>query len=116
MRIEQAPFSPADLLSEMPAIGSPQAQAQDGPGPVYFERSPEKPIAVRKAASAAAVCPKKKPAACAGFFHSLAERVGFEPTVPCGTPDFESGTFDHSATSPEPGCIQLGWSMRSRAF
>ena len=32
----------------------------------------------------------------------LAERVGFEPTVPCGTPDFESGTFDHSATSPDP--------------
>jgi hypothetical protein len=30
----------------------------------------------------------------------LAERVGFEPTVPCGTPDFESGTFGHSATSP----------------
>jgi DNA-binding transcriptional LysR family regulator len=30
----------------------------------------------------------------------VAERVGFEPTVPCGTPDFESGTFDHSATSP----------------
>ena len=24
----------------------------------------------------------------------------FEPPVPCGTPDFESGTFDHSATSP----------------
>src|ERR1700712_5354117 len=34
------------------------------------------------------------------FPHYLAERVGFEPTVPCGTPDFESGTFDHSATSP----------------
>ena len=31
----------------------------------------------------------------------LAERVGFEPTVPCSTPDFESGTFDHSATSPQ---------------
>jgi hypothetical protein len=31
---------------------------------------------------------------------TLAERVGFEPTVPCGTPDFESGTFGHSATSP----------------
>jgi hypothetical protein len=31
----------------------------------------------------------------------LAERVGFEPTVPeTGTPDFESGAFDHSATSP----------------
>ena len=34
------------------------------------------------------------------FIIALAERVGFEPTVPCGTPDFESGTFDHSATSP----------------
>ena len=31
---------------------------------------------------------------------SLAERVGFEPTVPCGTIDFESITFDHSDTSP----------------
>ena len=30
----------------------------------------------------------------------MAERVGFEPTVPCGTPDFESGTIVHSATSP----------------
>ena len=26
---------------------------------------------------------------------------GFEPPVPFGTPDFESGTFDHSATSPK---------------
>ena len=34
------------------------------------------------------------------FIDALAERVGFEPTVPCGTPDFESGTFGHSATSP----------------
>ena len=30
----------------------------------------------------------------------LAEREGFEPPVPCGTPDFESGALDHSATSP----------------
>ena len=31
----------------------------------------------------------------------MAERVGFEPTVRYSrTPDFESGTFDHSATSP----------------
>jgi hypothetical protein len=31
----------------------------------------------------------------------LAERVGFEPTVRINrTPDFESGAFDHSATSP----------------
>jgi hypothetical protein len=35
----------------------------------------------------------------------LAERVGFEPTVPCGTPDFESGTFGHSATSPVSNSI-----------
>ncbi len=31
----------------------------------------------------------------------LAEREGFEPSVRgYRTPDFESGTFDHSATSP----------------
>jgi hypothetical protein len=36
-----------------------------------------------------------------GFFAFLAERVGFEPTVRGNrTPDFESGTFDHSATFP----------------
>ena len=35
-----------------------------------------------------------------GLFFIMAERVGFEPTVPCSTPDFESGTIDHSATSP----------------
>ena len=35
------------------------------------------------------------------FFDKLAEKEGFEPSVPCGTPDFESGTFDHSATSPD---------------
>ena len=35
------------------------------------------------------------------FVDKLAERVGFEPTVRENrTPDFESGTFDHSATSP----------------
>ena len=35
----------------------------------------------------------------------MAERAGFEPAVPCGTPDFESGTFDHSATSPRMSLI-----------
>ena len=29
-----------------------------------------------------------------------AEREGFEPPVPCGTPVFKTGAFDHSATSP----------------
>ncbi len=32
----------------------------------------------------------------------MAEREGFEPSVRENrTPDFESGTFDHSATSPK---------------
>ena len=39
-------------------------------------------------------------------FQFLAERVGFEPTVRCNrTPDFESGPFDHSGTSPLVGSI-----------
>ena len=38
----------------------------------------------------------------AGTLKYLAERVGFEPTVTHNaTPDFESGTFDHSDTSPK---------------
>ncbi len=35
----------------------------------------------------------------------VAERVGFEPTVPCDTPHFECGAIDHSATSP---CASAG--------
>ena len=30
----------------------------------------------------------------------MAEKVGFEPTIRCRIPDFESGAFDHSANSP----------------
>jgi hypothetical protein len=33
---------------------------------------------------------------------TLAERVGFEPTIPKGIPLFESGAIVHSATSPSP--------------
>ena len=37
-----------------------------------------------------------------GRFAYLAERVGFDPTLRHNRkPDFESGVFDHSATSPE---------------
>jgi hypothetical protein len=32
-----------------------------------------------------------------------AEREGFEPSVPCGTPVFETGTIGHSVTSPIAG-------------
>ena len=31
----------------------------------------------------------------------VAERQGFEPWIRCRIPDFESGAFDHSATSPQ---------------
>ena len=41
------------------------------------------------------------------FTSIVAERVGFEPTVPFSTPDFESGTFDHSATSPSRRIIAV---------
>ena len=30
----------------------------------------------------------------------MAEREGFEPSVPCGTPHFQCGAFDHSTISP----------------
>ena len=35
-----------------------------------------------------------------GLFRVLAEKEGFEPPVPCGTPVFKTGAFDHSAISP----------------
>lgn len=45
--------------------------------------------------------PFSEPSFAAKCLIFLAERVGFEPTVRgYRTPDFESGTFDHSATSP----------------
>ena len=31
---------------------------------------------------------------------TMAEGEGFEPPVPCGTPVFKTGAFDHSATPP----------------
>ena len=34
------------------------------------------------------------------WIESVAERVGFEPTVPCGTTVFETVPIDHSGTSP----------------
>ena len=35
-----------------------------------------------------------------GHFKSLAENVGFEPTVPFGTTVFKTAAIDHSANSP----------------
>jgi hypothetical protein len=48
----------------------------------------------------------------------LAEREGFEPSVPFDTHDFQSCTFDHSVTSPEicsaPGTAGASDSGESR--
>ena len=59
----------------------------------------------------------------------LAERKGFEPSVPFGTHDFQSCTFDHSVTSPgsgsvlemarekgqRPGCSRARWNFSAGA-
>ena len=38
------------------------------------------------------------------FWDSMAERAGFEPAIPQrGIPVFETGAFNHSATSPQDG-------------
>src|SRR4051812_43749131 len=70
-------------------------------------------IKLRKAATevspaSALVCPapqNEKPrtggACCFWGVAKLAEREGFEPPLRCRKPDFESGAFDHSATSPD---------------
>ena len=39
----------------------------------------------------------------------MAERVGFEPTLLCSKPDFESGAFDHSATFPREAELYLAY-------
>jgi hypothetical protein len=36
------------------------------------------------------------------LFVTMAERVGFEPTVPCGTHAFQACALSHSAISPGP--------------
>ncbi len=35
------------------------------------------------------------------LFLVFAEREGFEPPVPCGTPVFKTGVIDHSTISPD---------------
>src|SRR5690348_12008162 len=48
-----------------------------------------------------------------GAFAFLAERVGFEPTLrQYRKPDFESGAFDHSATSPKCSARNPGSTSR----
>ena len=43
----------------------------------------------------------------------MAEGVGFEPTVPCGTTDFESVTFDLSDTPPGFDPVAGGWGLEA---
>jgi hypothetical protein len=37
------------------------------------------------------------------LFSPVTERVGFEPTVPCGTLVFKTRAINHSTTSPDAG-------------
>ena len=51
----------------------------------------------------------------------MAEEVGFEPTVPCGTSHFKCGALDHSATLPYFGCAAVEshyvlWFMRPKGY
>ena len=41
---------------------------------------------------------------------ALAEGEGFEPSVPDGTPVFETGTFGHSVTPPN--CLTMAFDRR----
>ena len=48
---------------------------------------------------------EEKPCGFVRHFHFLfkmkmAESEGFEPSVPCSTPHFQCGAFDHSTSSP----------------
>ena len=44
---------------------------------------------------------KKRPRSMSGGrIYAMAEEVGFEPTVPCGTTVFKTAAFNHSAIPP----------------
>ena len=53
-------------------------------------------------ASAKARCPVKL---VGGYAENMAERVGFEPTLPCGKHAFQACAFSHSAISPLLGSL-----------
>src|SRR6478735_3762268 len=77
---------PSALCAPGPACGCPNLFQTNLSNPVRSSTPPS---------------PPEMKTAREGPFLFLAERVGFEPTVRYErTPDFESGTIDHSATSP----------------
>ena len=47
-------------------------------------------------------------------YEIMAEEVGFEPTVPCGTTVFKTAAFDHSATPPTSPQDQAPTGKRGR--
>ncbi len=49
------------------------------------------------------------------LIRELAERVGFEPTLPCGKHAFQACAFSHSAISPEKAGYVVYESIRARA-
>ena len=115
MRLTQATYTDASVLplfdeiTKIPTPSLPQSphgrpqksvQIQEIPGKFAAAKRPQPPKNVVAIREERAPLGKAVP----GYEGSeLAERVGFEPTVPFGTPDFESGTIDHSVTSPQAG-------------
>ena len=62
--------------------------------------------------------PPKKTTCASTSRMKLAEGEGFEPPVPCGTPVFKTGSFNHSDTPPKRELHYRGWSrmVSSRHF
>ena len=98
---------PGRLTDGLPAVGPAKAGGEGGIDLLRSGLRPKPPpprlFALISPPQSLRVC-RRRPAAFRHFaLCKMAERVGFEPTVPCGTPDFESGTIDHSVTSPGRG-------------
>jgi hypothetical protein len=63
--------------------------------------TPPNPVLLRKTVgSRSPILSHNKITTTSGRNFVLAERVGFEPTMSCPIPLFESGTFNHSVISP----------------
>ena len=85
----------SSLLRLLQAVASPEVDGRITPD------TPQKRIAAGLCPTAILIHYEASERRCREVF--CAEREGFEPPVPCGTTDFETATFDHSAISPK--CI-----------
>ena len=83
----------SSLLRLLQAVASPEVDGRITPD------TPQKRIAAGLCPTAILIHCEASERRCREVF--CAEREGFEPPVPCGTTDFETATFDHSAISPK---------------